>query len=432
MKLQTKFKTVTLFPIYNKEFIPEDWSIDKINHLVQIIDYRGRTPPISDKGIIHLRSNNIRNGRINFDDMTYVSEKTYDQYMTRGIPQENDVLFTTEGPLGEVALVPKDFKFSLAQRIILLRPKSNILLSQFLKWILLDRKVRTRYFGLSTGTTLEGIASKWFTKLFIPYPRDLREQQKIASILSCIDELIQKIEQIIEQTQILKKGLMQRLLTKGIRHTKFRKTELGEIPEEWELKRLGDYVNIISGEYFAYSEFSDTGIPVLKIDNVMYGHIDWTTRTYLNKEYLNSHSHLILREGDIVLALNRPITNNQVKVGILGKDDSPSILYQRVGKFEFQLDSLKNNFFMIYLSSEIFKKLLSKVLIGSDQPYVKTTELKRQKIAFPSTVEQNKISSLVTPLIKDIEKKQLCTIHLKNLKKGLMQQLLTGKIRVKV
>jgi type I restriction enzyme S subunit len=68
----------------------------------------------------------------------------------------------------------------------------------------------------------------------------LKEQQKIASILSKVDELIQKTDQIIEETQGLKKGLMQRLLTKGIGHTKFKKTELGDIPEEWGFVKIGE------------------------------------------------------------------------------------------------------------------------------------------------------------------------------------------------
>lgn len=107
------FKKVILFPRYNEETIPEGWDVDRLDNLIRIIDYRGRTPPFSQSGIPHLRSNNIRNGQINFDDITFVSEKTYEEYMTRGIPQEDDVLFTTEGPLGEVAFVPKNFKFSL-------------------------------------------------------------------------------------------------------------------------------------------------------------------------------------------------------------------------------------------------------------------------------------------------------------------------------
>ena len=84
------------------------------------------------------------------------------------------------------------------------------------------------------------VNAEQYSYMPIPYP-SLKEQQKIASILSNVDELIQKTEQIIEQTQRLKKGLMQRLLTKGIGHTKFKKTELGEIPEEWQINNLMEY-----------------------------------------------------------------------------------------------------------------------------------------------------------------------------------------------
>ena len=212
----SKFKKVRLFPRYNEETIPEDWNVDRLDNLIRIMDYRGRTPLFSESGITHLRSNNIRDGQINFKDITFVSEKTYEEYMTRGIPQEDDVLFTTEGPLGEVALVPKNFKFSLAQRIIVLRPKSKII-PKFLKYLLLDRKVRTRYEGLATGTTLGGIASKWFTKLFLPYPKDISEQQQIASILSNIDAQIDSQTQYKEKLERLKKSLMQKLLTGEVR-----------------------------------------------------------------------------------------------------------------------------------------------------------------------------------------------------------------------
>ena len=212
----SKFKKVRLFPRYNEETIPEDWNVDRLDNLIRIMDYRGRTPLFSESGITHLRSNNIRDGQINFKDITFVSEKTYEEYMTRGIPQEDDVLFTTEGPLGEVALVPKNFKFSLAQRIIVLRPKSKII-PKFLKYLLLDRKVRTRYEGLATGTTLGGIASKWFTKLFLPYPKDISEQQQIVSILINIDAQIDSQTQYKDKLERLKKSLMQKLLTGEVR-----------------------------------------------------------------------------------------------------------------------------------------------------------------------------------------------------------------------
>ena len=176
-----------------------------------------RTPPFSDSGIPHLRSNNIRDGKLNFEDLTFVSERTYEEYMTRGIPKENDVLFTTEGPLGEVALVPKDFKFSIAQRIIVLRPKLGRILPQFLKYLLLDRKVRIRCFALATGTTLGGIASKWFTKILLPYPKDIMEQRNIANYLDQIEKQIDYDENLLFRYKNLKNGLMQKLLTGKLR-----------------------------------------------------------------------------------------------------------------------------------------------------------------------------------------------------------------------
>jgi type I restriction enzyme, S subunit len=208
----------------------------------------------------------------------------------------------------------------------------------------------------SNTTTLKSIQLEVLRKLPIILP-PIKEQQKITSILKKVDELIQKTDQIIGQTQKLKKGLMQRLLTKGIGHNKFKKTSVGEIPEDWITENIGTYVNILSGEYFPYNEFSNEGIPVLKIDNVMYGNVDWTNKTYLPKNYLASPKHLVLNEDDIVLALNRPITNNKVKVAIVRRKDTPSILYQRVGKLEFsQNQNLDRKFFFIYLTSPFFKK----------------------------------------------------------------------------
>ena len=212
-----KFKKMTLFPRYNEETIPENWDVKTAEKLIKIIDYRGRTPPFAAAGIIHLRSNNIRDGKINFNEITYVTEDTYAEFMTRGIPQENDILFTTEGPLGEVALVPKDFKFSLAQRIIVLRPKTKEIDSYFLKFLLQNKIVKNRYEGLSTGTTLGGIASKWFTKLFLPFPTNIKEQEFIGKTLFSLENKINNLESKKRSLEKIKNGLMQKLLTGQIR-----------------------------------------------------------------------------------------------------------------------------------------------------------------------------------------------------------------------
>jgi type I restriction enzyme S subunit len=203
-----------------------------------------------------------------------------------------------------------------------------------------------------------------------------------------------------------------------------------EVPGGWIIESIGTYVNILSGEYFPYNKFSNEGIPVLKIDNVVYGKIDWTNKTYLPQNYLSSHKHLILNEDDIVLALNRPITNNQVKVAQVRKRDTPSILYQRVGKFEFiQNKTLDKKFFFVYLTSPIFKITISKSLIGSDQPYVKTTELRKKKFVIPPIKEQQKIASILSNVDELIQKTEQIIEQTQRLKKGLMHRLLTKGIR---
>ena len=276
-----------------------------------------------------------------------------------------------------------------------------------------------------TGTDLKNL------KITLP-PK--HEQQKIASILSNIDSLINQTQKEIEQTQRLKKGLMQKLLTKGIGHTKFKESKFGKIPNSWDVVSFEKFVKIISGNYFPFTEFVEQGIPVLKIDNVMHGQVDWTTRTYLPQKYLDSKDIILLKKNDIVLALNRPITQNKIKVAKLGKDDSPSILYQRVGKFEFQdKERIDQNYFFIFLSSPIFKFILGRILIGSDQPYVKTTELLKQKFPLPPDIsEQQKIAMIVSNVDSKIQKQQESKSKLETLKKGLMQKLLTGQIRVRV
>ena len=161
----------------------------------------------------------------------------------------------------------------------------------------------------STEKHIKNISLPLLKSLLIPLP-PFEEQRKIVEILSTIDKAIQKTNEIIAKTERLKRGLMQELLTKGLGHKEFKDTEIGRIPKDWEVVRLGELVDIQSGKYFAYSEFCKKGVRCLKIDNVGFGEISWEVITYLPKEYLNKYPELVLKEGDIILALNRPMMEN--------------------------------------------------------------------------------------------------------------------------
>ncbi len=144
--------------------VPRGWKLTTVDESIQIIDYRGRTPPFDGDAIPHLRSQNVKSGRIVWNDLAYVSEATYTAFMTRGIPQNGDILFTTEAPLGEVAPVPEE-RFSLAQRIMVLRPSPKVWSPLFLMYQLMSPEVQARIRRKGTGSTVTGVASRNFKSL---------------------------------------------------------------------------------------------------------------------------------------------------------------------------------------------------------------------------------------------------------------------------
>jgi type I restriction enzyme S subunit len=191
--------------------IPASWSWASIGESVQIIDYRGRTPPYSETGIPHLRSSNIKNGSINWQKLAYLSEADYDGYMTRGIPTVGDVLFTTEAPLGEVALAPET-KFSLAQRLLILRSPKSLFLPKFLAFQLMAPFFQALLRLRGTGTTVTGISSRNFKSLCLciaPLDEQDRVVAKIEELLSDLDAGVSALERAKANLKRYRAALLQ-------------------------------------------------------------------------------------------------------------------------------------------------------------------------------------------------------------------------------
>lgn len=174
-----------------------------------IIDYRGRTPPLCEEGIPHVTARQIKNGQINWEGTPYVTEATYAKYMTRGLPQVGDVLFTTEAPLGETAIVDVDRKFSLAQRIILIRPRKEKVNSIFLNYLLGLDLFRSNLLKFATGSTVKGISSANFQKVRLPLPK-MEIQDRFSKIWSFTSELKQKMKSSETELQNFFNSLMQK------------------------------------------------------------------------------------------------------------------------------------------------------------------------------------------------------------------------------
>jgi type I restriction enzyme S subunit len=197
--------------------IPAGWTVAPLGELIEkLMDFRGRTPKKLGMdwggGVIPaLSANNVRMGYIDFDRECYLgSDELYAAWMVQGDTRKNDLVFTMEAPLGNVAVIPDDRKYILSQRVVLLRANQRVKHSYLFQYLRSDtfRKILE---ANSTGTTAKGIQQKRLVQLPVVVPSQ-DEQERIADMLSAIDGKLDALLSKQSHHQTLKRGLMQKLL----------------------------------------------------------------------------------------------------------------------------------------------------------------------------------------------------------------------------
>jgi len=284
------------------------------------------------------------------------------------------------------------------------------------------------------GTTRVALKFNKLQKIQITFPVFLAEQQKIAEILETVDETIEKTDEIIEKYKRIKQGLRQDFLTRGIDENgqirsekthRFKDSPLGRIPEEWKIEK--DFIKIFSGYGFALKEYSEFGTQLIRIDNVGYGKLNHEKFAYLPYSYVKTFNRFLIKKDDIILALNRPITQKKLKIAKV--DIDKGILYQRVGLLIFR-NKIEKEFYYYYLQSSLFVNQLELLLVGSDQPYITNYNFKDIVFKIPPLTEQQRIAGILSQIDGTIEKEKKYKGKLERIKQGLIKDLLTGKVRV--
>ncbi|MFA5266470.1 MAG: restriction endonuclease subunit S [Methanoregula sp.] len=168
------------------------------------------------------------------------------------------------------------------------------------------------------------------------------------------------------------------------------------LPIGWESVKLGEICAITSGHGFKFNEYSKDGVKLLRINNVTFGQIIWDQIAFLPENYIRDYPKLVLNEGDLLIALNRPILGGRLKIGIMKKTDLPAILYQRVGRIDIRDNSKIDPIFLYHLMrTTFFLNELSAKLSGSDQPYINPTEMVKITIPLPPLLVQHQIVALL-------------------------------------
>ncbi|WP_345843001.1 restriction endonuclease subunit S [Shewanella algae] len=168
--------------------LPKGWTSQSIENAMEaIIDYRGKTPKKSDSGIPLITAKIVKSGRLE-TPTEFIPEEDYDAWMVRGLPQAGDVVLTTEAPLGEVAQLD-DANVALAQRIVTLRGKPDLLVNDYLKYLLQSHAVQQQLDARGSGSTVKGIKQSELRKVVLSLP-PIAQQRSIAGTLKSLDDKI--------------------------------------------------------------------------------------------------------------------------------------------------------------------------------------------------------------------------------------------------
>ena len=398
--------------------IPMEWEVKRLGDICDYVDYRGKSPNKSSKGIFLVTAKNIREGYIDYEvSQEFIPIDEFEDTMRRGKAQIGDVLITTEAPLGHVAQIDKS-NIALAQRVIKYRAKNGIL-NTYLKYFLMSEKFQTILTANATGSTALGIKGSRLHQLPIVFPCII-EQKNILCILNLWDTAIEKQSELIEKLKLRKRALMQQLLTGKKRLPGFsgewKRIKLGDITERITRKNEEDNKNVVTISaqrgFVVQTDFFNKSVASETLDNYYLVHKD---EFCYNKSYSNGYPMGAIKR---LTAFDKAVVTT---------------LY-----ICFKLKELSNiniDFFEQYCESGIFNKELVKVANEGGRAHgllnVTPSDFFNMHMRIPNIEEQNAIATVLVNADKEIELANEKLSDLQSQKRGLMQQLLTGKKRIK-
>lgn len=415
-----------------------EWKEYALEDIIEeFIDYRGRTPKKTDNGVPLITAKIVKQGRIN-PPTEFIKEEDYDTWMTRGIPLKGDVILTTEAPLGEVAQIKDSKKVALAQRIITLRGKREILDNTFLKYSLQSPIMQHRLFERASGTTVIGIKSAELKKVNINLP-PLEEQVKIANILSSLDD---KIELNNEMNKTLEE-MAQSIFKRWFVDFEFPNedgqpykssggemvdSELGMIPKGWEVKSLDELTDVGIGktpprkeyQWFSLNNEDVKWVSIKDMGNC--GTYILETSEYLTNEAIEKFKVKKVPSNTVILSF-------KLTVGRVAISPCELVTNEAIAHFKIQnSENLTTEFLYSYLKQFNYDLLGSTSSIATA---VNSKIIRKIPIIVPPSEIMSKFTLSVSALFELIKENELEIINLREIRDSLLPKLMSGEIKLK-
>ncbi len=388
--------------------------IDCVNKTAKHVDYE--TP------FKMIRTTNVKSGWLKLEEVRYVTEETFKKWTRRVTPKIGDIILTREAPLGEVGLVRTNDQIFLGQRTILYRANKEITDNKYLYYQFLSDFVQGQFSSFGSGSTVEHIRIEDCEtfKIFLP---PLPIQQRIASILSAYDDLIevnnQRIKLLEETARELYKEWFVRMRFPGYKKAKFVKG----VPEGWEVKRIAEVFDVLGG-----------GTPSTEKPEYWSGNVNWFTPTDITgasgiflPESSSKISEKGLKESSAKLFPAYSIMmTSRATIGAVGINTTPGSTNQGF------ITCLPNKnmpytflYFWILLNKEVFE------MLGTGSTFLEITKgtFRKIKMLLPKLEMLHRFHKMSEPMFQQIEILQQQNTQLRQIRDRLLPRLISGKLR---
>ena len=400
--------------------IPEDWDVFLIDNCAVKVG-SGKTPTggssvYVDSGRPFVRSQNVGWGKLDLSDVAYITETVHSTFLGSEIKRDDVLLNITGASIGRCAKADEQvIGGNVNQHVCIIRVDGSKFVPIVLVELINSSVGQNQIDSFQAGGNREGLNFAQVRQLKFALPLTVVEQTAIANVLSDSDALIDALEQLIAKKQAIKSATMQQLLTGRTRLPAFalrpdgtqkgyKLSELGDIPEDWEVIPLGDICSLYQPVTISGSELKESGYPVYGANGLI--------------GFYEKYNH----EAPQVIVTCRGSTCGTVNYTVAKSWITGNAMVVDVDKNK----KLDKNFTYYMLSNQD----LTVCITGSGQPQIVRSPLAAFKVVLPEIEEQTAIATILSDMDNELQALTQKLEKARALKQGMMQQLLTGKIRL--
>jgi type I restriction enzyme S subunit len=357
-----------------------------------------------------IRTTNIKKGRINLDEVRYVTEETYRTWIRRGAPQLEDIILTREAPVGEVGMIRTNQKVFLGQRTMMYRADRSKADPYFLYYAFQTEFVQEQIHAAGMGSVVEHVRVPDAKKFKINIP-PLPEQKAIASVLSSLDD---KIDLLHHQNKTLE----------AMAETLFHQWFIEEAKEDWDDVTISNLIEVRDGTHDSPKQAS-IGFPLVTSKHIGNGVLDFESCYLISEvDYEKVNSRSQVETFDILMSMIGTLGRTYLEFG------SVSYAIKNIGLFKTSRNPQWKYFIYLWLNSSLGKQFIDEHKSGSTQEYLSLGSLRSIQFKKPPTDVLKQFNGLVDDMFQKIYANINQLQTLEKLRDTLLPKLMSGEVRV--